>query len=95
MLGWTYTAVDEALGFGVSILTMLMVAGVAAWFARSVVESVAEMSRYVRRSNHEALLRENERLRGALAEAREKNDYLRKLYRTPLLGVEDRARDAA
>lgn len=98
MLGltWNHPAIDEVLGFGVSALTVLMLLGVAAWFAYSIVKSIARMGRFVRRSSYEALLRDNERLRGSLADAREKNDYLRKLYRITLPPVaENRRRNAA
>jgi hypothetical protein len=77
---WSYTALEEALGFGISVLTVLMIASLAVWFAYSIVEHVLKMKN-TRYPNHDALLRENERLRTSLAEAQEKNDYLRKLYR--------------
>jgi sensor c-di-GMP phosphodiesterase-like protein len=76
---WSYTALEEALGFGISVLTVLMIASLAVWFACSIVERVLETNN-IRHLNHDALLRENERLRTSLAEAQEKNDYLRKLY---------------
>ena len=77
---WSYTALEEVLGFGISVLTVLMIASLAVWFACSIVERVLE-TKNTRYPNHDALLRENERLRTSLAEAQEKNDYLRKLYR--------------
>ena len=76
---WSYTALEEALGFGILVLTVLMIASLAVWFACSIVERVLETNN-IRHMNHDALLRENERLRTSLAEAQEKNDYLRKLY---------------
>ncbi len=77
---WSYTALEEVLGFGISVLTVLMIASLAVWFACSIVERVLE-TKNTRYPNHDALLRENERLRTSLAEAQKKNDYLRKLYR--------------
>ena len=78
---WSYTALEEALGFGISVLTVLMIASVAVWFACSIVEHVLKTKNKPRYPNHDALLRENERLRTLLVEAQEKNDYLRQLYR--------------
>ena len=78
---WNYTTLEEALGFGISVLTVLMIASLAVWFACSIVEHVLKTKNYPRYHNHDALLRENERLRTLLVEAQEKNDYLRQLYR--------------
>ena len=79
-LSWNNFMVDDVLGFGVLVLMVLMTASLAVWFARSIVENAMKMGLYVRRSNYEALLRENERLKDSLVEAQERNDYLRKLY---------------
>jgi hypothetical protein len=78
---WSYTALEEALGIGISVLTVLMIASLAVWFACSIVEHVLKTKNNPCYPNHDALLRENERLRILLVEAQEKNDYLRKLYR--------------
>jgi hypothetical protein len=58
-----------------------MTAALAVWFTYSVVQNVAKAGRLVSRPGYDALLRENERLRDSLADAREENDYLRSLYR--------------
>ena len=78
---WSYTALEEVLGFGISVLAVLMIASLTVWFACSIVENVLKTKNNPRYHNHEALLRENERLRTLLVEAQEKNDYLRQLYR--------------
>ena len=78
---WSYTALEEALGFSISVLTVLMIASLAVWFACSIVEHVLKTKNTPRYPNYDALLRENERLRTLLLEAQEKNDYLRQLYR--------------
>ena len=77
---WRYVTLENMLGFGVSVLMVLMTASLAIWFACSIVEHVLK-TKSVYHPNHDLLLRENERLRALLAEAQEKNDYLRKLYR--------------
>lgn len=77
---WRYVTLENMLGFGVSVLMVLMTASLAIWFACSIVEHVLK-TKSVHHPNHDLLLRENERLRALLAEAQEKNDYLRKLYR--------------
>jgi len=71
------------LGFGVSILMTLMLVSLAVWFACSTMVHLTKMGRRIQRPNHNALLRENERLRNSLTDARQENDYLRKLYRDP------------
>lgn len=91
---WSYTALEEVLGFGISVLTVLMIASLAVWFACSIVERVLETNN-IRHLNHDALLRENERLRTSLAEAQEKNNYLRKLYRELPPRVQYEGRKAA
>jgi hypothetical protein len=78
---WSYTALEEVLGFGISVLAVLMIASLTVWFACSIVENVLKTKNNTRYLNHDALLRENERLRTLLVEAQEKNDYLRQLYR--------------
>jgi hypothetical protein len=78
---WSYTALEEVLGFGISVLTVLMIASLAVWFACSILEHVLKTRDNTRFPNHDTLIRENERLRTLLVEAQEKNDYLRQLYR--------------
>ena len=78
---WSYTTLEEALGFGISVLSMLMIASLVVWFACSIVEHMLKAKNSTRYPNHDALLRENDRLRTLLVEAQEKNDYLRQLYR--------------
>ncbi len=91
----SHFATYDVLGFGVWILMILMLVGLIVWFARSIVENIAKMGRWVRRSEYEALMRENERLRGSLADVQEENDYLRKLYRDLLPRADDEGRNAA
>jgi hypothetical protein len=95
-LNWSYLAADVVLGFGVRILMLLMVVSLAVWFACSIVQNVIKVSQRIRRTSHNLLLRENERLRDSLADARQENDYLRKLYRNDLPArMEDSRRNAA
>ena len=88
-------AAEAVLGFGIWALMLLMTSSLAVWFACSIVESVIRMGRQVRRSDYHVLLRENERLRGSLSDAREENHYLRKLYRDFPPREEDGGRHAA
>ena len=76
-----HLALDDALGFGALALTISMMVALAVWFACSVAENVAKAGRRAFRPSYDALLRENERLRASLVDAREKNSYLRSLYR--------------
>jgi len=92
----SHFATYDVLGFGVWILMILMLIGLILWFARSVVENIVKMGRWVRRSDYDALMRENERLRDSLVDAREENEFLRKLYRElPSSREEDEGRNAA
>jgi hypothetical protein len=94
-LAWNNLMVEDMLGFGVSILMALMLLSLAVWFTCSVIVHLVKMGRRSQYPNHNALLRENERLRNSLTDARQENDYLRKLYRDPPPLAEDRTRNAA
>ena len=88
-------AVEDVLGFGVSVLMVLFMICLAVWLACSIVENIAKTGRQIPRSDYEVLLRENERLRDSLADAREENDYLRKLYRDLPSRAGDEGQNAA
>jgi hypothetical protein len=94
-LDWSHLTAEDVLSFGVSVLMVLMIISLAAWFARSAVENVAKTGRWIRRSSYDALLRENERLRDSLMDAREENVYLRKLYRKLSPRESDEGQNAA
>ena len=91
----SHFATYDVLGFGVWILMILMLIGLIVWFARSIVENIVKMGRWVRRSDYDALMRENERLRDSLTDVQEENDYLRKLYRDLPSRVDNEGRNAA
>ena len=76
-----HLTLDDALGFGALTLTISMMVALVVWFARSVAENVAKVGRRAFRPSYDSLLRENERLRDSLVDAREENHYLRSLYR--------------
>lgn len=76
-----HLALDDALGFGALTLTISMMVALVVWFAYSVVENVAKAGRRTLQPSYDTLLRENERLRDSLVDAREENHYLRSLYR--------------
>ena len=95
-LGFGHLTIDDLLGFGVSILMLLMMLGIVVWFVSYIVEIVAKTGRRIRPNHDSALLRENERLRASLMDAQEENDYLRKIYRSGLpTDAEDGGRNAA
>ncbi len=87
--------IENALGLCAALLTMLMMLGLVVWFCCSVAENITKMGRRVRRPSYDALSRENERLRDSLVDARQENDYLRKLYRDLPPRVDDEGRNAA
>src|ERR687885_221254 len=76
-----HLVLDDALGFGALTLMLSMTAALTVWFTCSVVQNVAKAGRLASQPSYDALLRENERLRDSLADARQENDYLRSLYR--------------
>lgn len=76
-----HLVLDDALGFGALALTLSMTAALAVWFTCSVVHHVAKAGHLTSRPGYDALLRENERIRDSLADAREENAFLRSLYR--------------
>src|SRR5215212_9247002 len=95
-LDWSHLTVNVVLDFGIWALMVLMMIALAVWFVCSIAENAAKMGRRIHRSNHDALLRENERLRDSLVDAREENEFLRKLYRElPSSREEDEGRNAA
>ena len=71
---------EELLGFCVLILTIVGIVGVAVWFCCWMVESVIKTRRRLKNSRYGPLLRENERLKGFLADVEEENYRLRKTY---------------
>ncbi len=91
----SHFATYDVLGFGVWILMILMLIGLIVWFARSVVENIVKMGRWVRRSDYDALMRENERLRDSLVDVQQENDYLRKIYRDLPPRADEEGRNAA
>ena len=89
-LYWSQLTVEDVFNFGVWVLMVLMLIGLAVWFVCFIAESATKMRRrQIRHSKYVALLRENERLRDSLMDVREENDYLWKLYRNPLPQVEE------
>ena len=88
-------ATTDVLGFGALVLMVLMLGSLAVWFACSTVESILKLRRQLRRSNYDVLLRENERLRDSLADAREENDYFRRLYRPHPFRASDKEQNVA
>jgi hypothetical protein len=71
---------EEVLGFCVVILTMVGIIGIAVWFCCSILESVIKTRRRLKNSRYGPLLRENERLKGFLADVKEENYRLREIY---------------
>ncbi len=91
----SHLATYDLLGFGVYILMILMLMSLIVWFARSVAENIAKMGPWVCRSDYDALIRENERLRDSLVDVQQENDYLRKIYRDLPPRADDEGRNAA
>ncbi len=95
-LDWSYLMTDIMLNFALWLLVVLMAVSLIVWFACSLVESATKMKRQViRHTKYNALLRENERLKASLADAQQKNDYLRSLYYNLPSRAENGGRKAA
>jgi hypothetical protein len=56
--------VEDVLGVGALVMTMLGLLGVAVWFCCSIVGNIVGTRRRLKDSRYEALLGENERLKG-------------------------------
>lgn len=68
---------EDVLIFCASVLTIAMTLGVVVWFGCSIVESAVKTRRRLERAEYNALLRENKRLKGFLADAKAENSRLR------------------
>lgn len=71
---------EAVLGFGALVMTMLGLLGVAVWFCCSIVRNIVGTRRRLKNSRYEALLEENERLKGYLVDLVEENSRLRGVY---------------
>jgi hypothetical protein len=71
---------EEALGYGASVLTTLGLLRVAVWFCCTIAESLVKMRRRLNSSRYNALLKENQRLRSFLADVKKENADLREIY---------------
>jgi hypothetical protein len=60
--------IENVLGFCAAVLTMLMMLGLVVWFCCSVAENITKMRRRLKDPKYDALLRENRRLKGFLAD---------------------------
>ena len=86
---------EEMLGFCVLVLTMVGLVGVAVWFCCSIVEGIAKTRRRLEDSRYDALSKENERLKGFLAEVEEENSRLKEIYYSERVPRESNARQNA
>jgi hypothetical protein len=83
---------EDALGYGASVLTMLGLLSVAVWFCCTIAESLVKTRRRLKSSRYNALLKENERLRSFLADAEKENAGLRQIYHSERIRRGDSAR---
>ncbi len=68
---------ESVLGFCALVLTMLMLLGLVVWFCCSIAENIMKMRRQLKNSKYNALLRENEQLKGLLTVVVKENRHLR------------------
>ena len=87
--------VEDVLGVGALVATILGLLGVAVWFCCSIVGNIVGTSRRLKDSRYEALLGDNERLKGFLADLAEENSRLRGVYLRDVRRESKSARDAA
>lgn len=71
---------EDVLGFCASVLMLGGLFGITAWLCCSIVEVIVKTKRRLKNSRYDALLKENERLRGFLADAEWENSRLRGMY---------------
>jgi hypothetical protein len=87
--------VEDVLGVGALVITMLGLLGAAVWFCCSIVGNILGTRRRLQDSRYEALLGENKRLKGFLADLAEENSRLRGVYLRNVHGESKSARDVA
>jgi hypothetical protein len=68
--------IENALGLCAALLTMLMMLGLVVWFCCSVAENITKTRRRLKDPKYDALLRENRRLKGCLADVAEEDPRL-------------------
>jgi hypothetical protein len=68
--------IENALGLCAALLTMLMMLGLVVWFCCSVAENITKTRRRLKDPKYDALLRENRRLKGFLADVAEEDPRL-------------------
>ena len=86
---------EDVLGVGALVMTMLGLLGVAVWFCCSIVGNIVGTRRRLKDSRYEAILGENKRLKGILADLTEENSRLRGVYLRDVHGEGKPARDVA
>ena len=86
---------EDVLGVGALVMTMLGLLGVAVWFCCSIVGNIVGTRRRLKDSRYEAILGENKLLKGFLADLAEENSRLRGVYFRDVGGKGKPARDVA
>ena len=86
---------EDVLGVGALVMTILGLLGVAVWFCCSIVGNIVGTRRRLKDSRYEALLGENKRLEGFLADLAKENSRLRGVYLRDVHGESKSARDVA
>ncbi len=77
--------IEEVLGFCTVVLSVAGLVSLSVWFCCSAVERIVKLRRRLKNSRYNALLKENERLKGFLADV-EESSFPRKVHypqRTP------------
>jgi hypothetical protein len=87
--------VEDVLGVGALVMTMVGLLGVAVWFCCSIAGNIVGTRRRLKDSRYEALLGENKRLKGFLADLAEENSRLRGVHLRDVHGESKSARDVA
>jgi hypothetical protein len=87
--------VEDVLGVGALVMTMLGLLGVTVWSCCSIVGNIVGTRRRLKDSRYETLLGENKRLKGFLADHAEEDSRLRGVYLRDVHGESKSARDVA
>ena len=83
---------EDVLGFCVLVLTIVGLLGVAVWLCCSILERLVKTRRRIKNLRYDALLRENKRLKGFLADIEEENAHLiREIYHSERRFVVEKA----
>jgi hypothetical protein len=90
-VGGRCSMLEEILGFGVLVLTVVGLLGVTVWLCCSVAENIIKMRQRAKDARYTTLSKENEHLKALLVKVEEENFHLREILSSKRLYHESTA----